>query len=70
LGEEFEVNEMYPAYIAVACSQGKKLAELSFRWALEAEKVRVKLFREAKESVEREEDWRLSLEAGPLISLP
>ncbi len=58
-GEEFEVNEMYPAYIEVARHQGEKEAEISFRWALEAEKIHAELFKEAKSFVEKKEDWRL-----------
>ncbi|BES81088.1 rubrerythrin family protein [Pyrodictium abyssi] len=55
-GEEFEVEEMYPAYIAVAEQQGEQQAALSFRWALEAEKTHAQLFRRAKEAVDRGED--------------
>ncbi len=58
-GEEFEVEEMYPAYIAVAKSQGEKSAETSFTWAYEAEKIHAKLYREAKENVEQGRDWPL-----------
>jgi len=43
-GERFEVEEMYPAYLAVARSQGEEAAALSFAWALEAEKVHASLF--------------------------
>lgn len=42
-GEEFEVAEMYPAYIAVAKLQGETSAVRSFEWALEAEKTRCAL---------------------------
>lgn len=58
-GEEFEVEEMYPVYIAVAKAQGEKSAETSFRWALESEKIHAELYREAKKSVERGEDWKI-----------
>ncbi|ABL79001.1 rubrerythrin family protein [Thermofilum pendens] len=57
MGEEYEVNEMYPAYIEVARFQGEKGAERSFRWALEAEKIHAKLYREAKASVDQGKDW-------------
>ena len=30
--ETFEINEMYPAYKAVAQLQGEKAAEISFSW--------------------------------------
>ncbi len=59
MGEEFEINEMYPAYIEVAKLQGDRAAELSFRWALEAEKIHAKLFREAKKYVDQGKDWPL-----------
>ncbi len=57
MGEEFEIKEMYPAYIELAKFQGEKAAELSFRWALEAEKIHAELFRKAKEYVDRGEDF-------------
>ncbi len=56
-GEEFEINEMYPAYIALAQAQGEKAAEATFRWALEAEKIHAELYRKAKEYVDRGEDF-------------
>ncbi len=59
MGEEFEVNEMYPAYIEIAKLQGEKNAERSFYWALEAEKIHAKLYREAKQYVDKGEDWPL-----------
>ncbi len=59
MGEEYEINEMYPAYIRVAEEQGEKQAALSFRWALEAEKIHAQLFREAKKYVDQGKDWPL-----------
>jgi len=56
MGEEFEVNEMYPAYVAVAEFHKDKQAEQSFRWALEAEKIHAELYRKAKEHVDKGED--------------
>ncbi|MEL9909237.1 MAG: rubrerythrin family protein [Desulfurococcus sp.] len=55
-GEEFEVNEMYPVYLEVARYQGVSEAEKSFRFALEAEKIHAKLYREAKEYVDQGKD--------------
>ncbi|MEM3424459.1 MAG: rubrerythrin family protein [Thermoproteota archaeon] len=60
MGEEYEVNEMYPAYIEVARFQGEKSAELSFKWAYEAEKIHAQLYREAKTHVDRKSDWPLN----------
>lgn len=58
-GEEFEVEEMYPAYIAVAVAQGEKAAETSFRRALESEKIHAELYKKARDSVDKGEDWKL-----------
>ena len=55
-GEEFEVNEMYPIYIEIARAQNEKSAELSFRWAYEAEKIHAELYRKAKEYVDQGKD--------------
>jgi rubrerythrin len=55
-GEEFEVNEMYPAYIAIAEAQGEKQAAQSFRWAMEAEKIHAELYRKAKQAVDQGRD--------------
>ena len=56
MGEEFEVTEMYPIYSEIARLQGEKQAEISFKWALEAEKIHLELYREAKEFVDKGED--------------
>ncbi len=46
-GENFEVNEMYPAYKTVAKLQGESEAERSFTWALKAEIVHAELYGKA-----------------------
>jgi len=56
MGEKFEVEEMYPAYIELARMQGDKAAEVTFRYALEAEKIHLKLYQEALEHVKKGED--------------
>jgi rubrerythrin len=61
-GESFEVEEMYPAYKAVAVAQGEKQAETYIDWALASEKVHVCLYQKAKEAVDSKKD----LELGPL----
>jgi rubrerythrin len=43
-GETYEVEEMYPAFRAVAELQGEKGAVRSTGWALEAEKVHAELY--------------------------
>ncbi len=55
-GEGFEVEEMYPAHLTVARAQGEKTAETSLNWALEAEKVHLGIYQEAKKAVEAGRD--------------
>ncbi|NIN95189.1 MAG: rubrerythrin family protein [Anaerolineae bacterium] len=55
-GETYEVEEMYPAYRAVAELQGEKGAARSTTWALEAEKVHSELYSQAKASVTEGKD--------------
>jgi rubrerythrin len=49
-GESFEVEEMYPAYVVTAQSQGEKAAETYFNYALAAEKVHGGMYRAASEA--------------------
>ena len=55
-GENFEVEEMYPAYLVVARAQGEKTAEIHFNAALQAEKVHYGIYQAAKKSVESGQD--------------
>ncbi len=55
-GEEFEIEEMYPAYIAVAEQQNEKPAVKSMRYALAAEKVHFDLYRRAGSEVSAGKD--------------
>lgn len=55
-GESFEIEEMYPAYKAVAEAQGEKAAVRPMHWALEAEKVHLDLYRGAKKKAEAKQD--------------
>ena len=55
-GETYEVEEMSPAYRAVAELQGEKAAVRSTTWALEAEKVHSELYGQAKASVTEGKD--------------
>lgn len=59
-GETFEVDEMYPAYLATAKEQEEKGATVSMQRALEAEKVHAQLYARAKESAEAKKDFDLS----------
>ncbi|HIE04546.1 MAG TPA: rubrerythrin family protein [Candidatus Latescibacteria bacterium] len=61
-GETFEVEEMYPAYGAVAELQGEKGAQRSINYALEAEKIHAAMYSRAKEAVKSGKD----LEVGKI----
>ncbi len=61
-GEVFEVEEMYPAFLAVAKKQNEKGAIQSFEYALEAEKMHIDLFKKAKQATDRGQD----VELGPV----
>jgi rubrerythrin len=50
-GETFEVQEMYPAYKAVADLQDEKRASRSMNWALEAEKIHAGMYEQARQAV-------------------
>jgi rubrerythrin len=58
-GETFEIEEMYPAYLDTARFEGERAAEVSFRYAYEAEKTHAELFKRAKKAVDSGEDVRL-----------
>ena len=50
-GETFEIEEMYPAYMAVAEAQEEKSAYRSFEWSYATEKQHKMLFEKAKAAV-------------------
>ncbi len=56
-GETFEVEEMYPVYNEAAKLQGEKGAQLSTKFALEAEKIHAQMYKKAKELVKEGKDW-------------
>ncbi len=58
-GETYEVEEMYPAYIAVAELQRESGAKRAFHFAIEAEKIHADLYRQAKEAALKGEDVKL-----------
>ncbi len=58
-GENFEVEEMYPAYKSVAEMQDEQKAVNSMYYALEAEKIHASLYSEAKEAVKAGKDLEL-----------
>ena len=55
-GENFEIDEMYPAYDAIAKLQGEKGAQLAIHYALEAEKIHAEMYKDAANSVRNGED--------------
>ncbi len=55
-GEKGEVDQMYPAYMAVAEFQKEQDAIRSFHYALEAEKIHVTLFSQAREHALKKTD--------------
>ena len=59
-GEKFEIDEMYPAYDAIAELQGEEGAKRSIHFALEAEKIHYHLYSSAKEEVEKGKDMDIS----------
>lgn len=58
-GETFEIEEMYPTYLEIAKFQGEKGAEISFRYALEAEKIHKAMYEKAKQTVDTGKDIKL-----------
>jgi rubrerythrin len=58
-GEHFEVDEMYPSYMEVAKAQKEYAAEISFRFAWEAEKTHAAFYERALEAVQNEKDLDL-----------
>jgi len=55
-GESFEVDEMYAAYLEIAELQDEKGAKRSMRYAVEAEKIHVDMYGDAKTAAEAGED--------------
>lgn len=58
-GEEFEITEMYPAFIEVAKFQQEQGAMRSFQWAFDTEKMHKMLFEMAKAAVDVGNDVEL-----------
>ncbi|UNC93674.1 rubrerythrin family protein [Candidatus Contubernalis alkaliaceticus] len=55
-GENYEVTEMYPAFIETAKAEGQDKALKSFEYAIEAEKVHHQTLQELKTLVEQGND--------------
>ncbi|MGB9695128.1 MAG: rubrerythrin family protein [Caldisericaceae bacterium] len=58
-GENFEVEEMYPAYNAIASLQDENSAMRSIGFALAAEKIHRSMYADAKEKVDKGEDVKI-----------
>lgn len=65
-GETFEFESMYPAYEAVAITEGEKGALTSIQRAMDAEKVHAALYTRARESVGGNKD----VELGQMVVCP
>ena len=61
-GEQYEIDTMYPAFIAEAIVSDIPIAKRSFTWAMEAEKTHARLYAEAIELVEKgtDDSWAAS----------
>ncbi len=55
-GENFEIEEMYPAYNAIAQLQGEKSAQRSINYAIQAEKIHAMLYEEAIKRISNKKD--------------
>jgi rubrerythrin len=55
-GEHYEVNVMYPEFLADAQAEEHKAAARSFTWAMEVEKIHEKLYQEALANLGKEEE--------------
>ena len=53
IGEQFEIDTMYPGFIEEASGSEVSLARRSFLWAMEAEKTHAKLYQQAIDLVEK-----------------
>ncbi|MEM1539475.1 MAG: rubrerythrin family protein [Candidatus Bathyarchaeia archaeon] len=58
-GENHEVDEMYPAYSAVAKLQEEKGALRALDWALQAEKIHAAMYQKAKQAMEGGKDLKI-----------
>lgn len=65
-GELHEIEQMYPVYLNAARFQEEKDAERAFHYALEAEKIHARLFKEAQDAARQGKD----MELGPVYICP
>ena len=55
-GETYEYTQMYPDFIKEAEAEGNKAALMSFRFAMKAEEVHARLYQEALDNLDNEEE--------------
>ncbi len=55
-GETHEYKHMYPDFVKIAEAEGNKNALKSFEFAMKAEEVHARLYQEALESIDKEEE--------------
>ena len=55
-GETFEFETMYPPFVEIAEAEGNKAAVQTFTYAMEAERVHAKLYQEALDNLDNEEE--------------
>jgi len=55
-GETHEYKEMYPDFLKIAEAEGNKAAVMSFMYAMKAEEVHAKLYKEALENLDKAEE--------------
>ena len=53
-GENYEVNVMYPEFLADARAEEHKAAERSFDWAMQVEKIHEKMYQDALANLDKE----------------
>ncbi|MEJ2208495.1 MAG: rubrerythrin family protein [Anaerolineae bacterium] len=58
-GENFEVDEMYAAYLSVAEAQGERGAKRTMTYAMEAEKIHAEMYAAAREAAQAGQDAAL-----------
>lgn len=58
-GENYKIDEMYPELMDEARMQNEYAAEISFRFAWEADKTHAAFYERAKDAVDKEEDLDL-----------
>ncbi|QEK13574.1 rubrerythrin family protein [Crassaminicella thermophila] len=55
-GETYEYKQMYPEFIKIAEEEGNKEAIRTFTYALKAEEIHAKLYKEALENIDSQEE--------------